>query len=148
MKTCSKCKQEKDLSEFNKNRCKADGHSTLCRVCHGEHNRAYYAINGERQRKQIRAANARRTRANYQKLWALLNRSRCADCSNADPRVLEFDHLPQYEKRLEISKLIGGGYSWEAVEDEIKKCDIVCANCHHIRTAERAGTYRSLAFSG
>jgi hypothetical protein len=27
--------------------------------------------------------------------------------------------------------------SWEKVEAEIKKCELVCANCHAIRTAVR-----------
>ena len=27
-----------------------------------------------------------------------------------------------------------GGWSREKVDEEIKKCDIVCSNCHRIRT--------------
>jgi predicted HNH restriction endonuclease len=29
--------------------------------------------------------------------------------------------------------------SWVRVEAEIIKCDLVCANCHRMRTARRAG---------
>lgn len=148
MKKCSKCKLEKDLSEFNKNKGKADGYNSFCRVCHGEHNRTYYSLNSEKQRKQIKEAQAIRIRANYQKLWGILSKAVCTDCANSDPRVLEFDHLPGHEKLHEISKLLSGGYSWATIEDEIKKCEVVCANCHRIRTIERAGTYRSLVFAG
>jgi len=41
------------------------------------------------------------------------------------------------EKHLEISALVGGGYSREAIEAELAKCDIVCAICHRMRTFER-----------
>lgn len=148
MKKCSKCKLEKAIAEFNKNKGKADGYNSFCRVCHGEHNRAYYALNSEKQKKQIAAAQARRVKDNYQRMWALLNQLSCTDCSTRDARVLEFDHLPEHEKRMNISELLTGGYGWSSVEEEIKKCEVVCANCHRIRTIERAGTYRSLAFTG
>jgi hypothetical protein len=30
-------------------------------------------------------------------------------------------------------------WSWSRLAAEIGKCDIVCANCHRMRTARRAG---------
>lgn len=33
MKVCRRCKEEKPLSEFHKNRCKVDGVSSYCRDC-------------------------------------------------------------------------------------------------------------------
>ena len=54
----------------------------------------------------------------------------CVDCENFYPSyVMDFDHLPQFEKSKEISRLVGGG-SWKKLLDEIDKCDIVCSNCH------------------
>jgi hypothetical protein len=63
----------------------------------------------------------------------------CADCGEADPVVLEFDHLR--DKKFEV----GNGFSergWESVLAEMEKCDVVCANCHRRRTAERRGSLR------
>ena len=50
MKTCSKCKEEKPLSEFTKNKTKKGGYNYTCRVCtrkyikeHYESNKQYYS---------------------------------------------------------------------------------------------------------
>ena len=60
----------------------------------------------------------------------------CVDCGEGDPLVLEFDHLAN--KKFNIAKGLRNR-SWQAVLDEIAKCDVVCANCHRRRTALRAG---------
>jgi hypothetical protein len=61
----------------------------------------------------------------------------CMDCGyKAHPAALEFDHLPGTEKLFNIGEQIGS-YSREKLWEEIAKCDVVCANCHAIRTANR-----------
>lgn len=61
----------------------------------------------------------------------------CADCNKIyPPYVMDFDHLPEYEKIREINKLVHQGAS-KMLRDEIKKCEIVCSNCHRIRTYNR-----------
>jgi len=57
----------------------------------------------------------------------------CMDCGNRFPTcVMDFDHRPDEVKEFRIS----GGLTlrWDRVLTEINKCDIVCANCHRIRT--------------
>lgn len=57
----------------------------------------------------------------------------CADCGgNFPPCCMHFDHVP--ERGPKLFNLGSGDYSIEAVQAEIEKCDIVCANCHAIRT--------------
>ena len=58
----------------------------------------------------------------------------CADCENGDPRVLDFDHV-RGKKLFNINE--GMTYSFGTILAEIEKCDVVCANCHRIREAER-----------
>jgi superfamily II helicase len=41
-KTCSKCKQEKDISQFNKNKRNKDGFQYFCKKCKLEQDRKYY----------------------------------------------------------------------------------------------------------
>lgn len=67
----------------------------------------------------------------------------CEDCGYDDWRILEFDHLPKYDKYKDISTLISGGYSVKKIEEEIKKCSIVCPNCHRHRTLMRQKNWRT-----
>lgn len=59
----------------------------------------------------------------------------CVDCGyNAHPWALEFDH-----KEPRQGKTIGSMmYSaWKLIWEEVWKCDVVCCNCHAIRTYTR-----------
>jgi hypothetical protein len=59
----------------------------------------------------------------------------CSDCGMKYPfYVMDFDHLG--DKRNIISQIVLQG-SRHALEAEIKKCELVCANCHRIRTHKR-----------
>ena len=61
----------------------------------------------------------------------------CMDCGfNSHPAALEFDHLPGEDKLFNIGEKVGC-YSMETIWAEVAKCEVVCANCHAIRTAER-----------
>jgi hypothetical protein len=77
-----------------------------------------------------------------EQLVELLRARRCADCGESDPLVLEFDHLGN--KRFGIAKGLRDR-NWQAVRDEIDKCDVVCANCHRRRTARPGGFARVAA---
>lgn len=55
----------------------------------------------------------------------------CARCGFDDPRALDFHHLDPASKTLAVSQLIARA-SWQAVLDEIDRCEVVCANCHRI----------------
>jgi L-lysine 2,3-aminomutase len=61
----------------------------------------------------------------------------CADCKgHFPPYVLEFDHLDGDTKFGTVS-MLAGRYGRKVVLAEIAKCEIVCANCHRIRTYMR-----------
>lgn len=48
MKKCNRCKEEKELSEFNKNKWAKDGHEYHCRDCGKEKGKSYYSRNKEK----------------------------------------------------------------------------------------------------
>lgn len=56
----------------------------------------------------------------------------CADCQQFFPAcVMDFDHI-NGKKKSGIAQMYG--YSWEIIQTELNKCELVCANCHRIRT--------------
>lgn len=62
----------------------------------------------------------------------------CTDCGEKYPYyVMDWDHRPGEEKLFNLSH--GKTRSMTAITAEIEKCDLVCANCHRIRTATRNG---------
>ena len=61
----------------------------------------------------------------------------CDDCGwTAWARGLDWDHV-RGQKVATVANLIRTGRPWSDVELETEKCDLVCANCHRIRTLER-----------
>ena len=78
------------------------------------------------------AAGKRKAARNRIFINGYLTEHPCVDCGNTDIRVLQFDH--QYDKKYHISRLVSHGDSLELIEKEIAKCQVRCANCHHIKT--------------
>ena len=50
---------------------------------------------------------------------------------------MDFDHRDPSAKTMQVSDLVGKSKSWSRIAEEIAKCDLVCANCHRIRSFER-----------
>lgn len=65
----------------------------------------------------------------------------CEDCRNVfDPICMDFDHLPGQKKIRNIAAMVSrasGQNAWQQILAEIVKCDLVCANCHRLRTQDR-----------
>lgn len=62
----------------------------------------------------------------------------CADCGVEYPTcVMDFDHRDPTTKIMEVGSMVGQGYSIQDLINEINKCDVVCSNCHRIRTYNR-----------
>ena len=66
--------------------------------------------------------------------------SPCTDCGIQYPYyVMDFDHLE--DKKGLVSRFVAAN-NFSALRAEIAKCEIVCANCHRIRTFARLSTPR------
>jgi hypothetical protein len=64
----------------------------------------------------------------------------CMDCKLAFPACcMDFDHRPGEPKTDAVSAMSirHSTFVWDLMA-EIEKCDVVCANCHRIRTKERS----------
>jgi hypothetical protein len=94
---------------------------------HKEHSRKHYL----KYKDRIIAAN-KRNRAVHKKTWDKFKTTlSCAQCGFSHSAALDFHHENPSEKEYNIHKLIGNGRFAQAYE-EIKKCIVLCANCHRI----------------
>ncbi len=129
-KTCPRCKQELLINKFNHTPSRIVAY---CKDCQREHQREYRNKN----RDKYRAQKNRRRKKMTQKIKEFLNKIKdvpCLDCGNIfPPFVMDFHHRDPDIKKFTINKLSVGNKSIELLKEEIKKCDIICSNCHRIR---------------
>lgn len=61
----------------------------------------------------------------------------CVDCGyNGHPAALHWDHVDG-DKACPDRHAIRLNWAWARILAEVAKCELVCANCHAIRTAQR-----------
>lgn len=127
VKQCNKCSVIKPLTEYYPNKSCSLGVVGTCRQCSRDSRGNWYSENRERRQE---AAN---TRNQVRKLKAILSfGDRCADCEKSFPAcVYQFHHLDPTQKDVNPSYAMAG--SEETMWKELKKCVMLCANCHMIR---------------
>lgn len=130
--SCAICHVLKPVSEFHNSRT---GEYTYCRDCRNTYDRQYYAERG-------RAARLARQRGALDAAREWMNAIKadvpCTDCGGLFPVfVMHWDHLPGFQKVGEISTMLAHR-SRATILEELQKCQLVCANCHVMRTVDRA----------
>lgn len=92
--------------------------------------------------RKISAAAKHRIYLRRRKLVDALKNRPCMDCGDwLEPFQMDFDHRPGTVKEFAI-----GTFAYATVPRilvEIAKCDVVCANCHRLRTHKRKQHYGS-----
>jgi hypothetical protein len=92
-----------------------------------EYKRAYREANKEKY-----AEYTRKTRDKRRGIVKSLKEVPCADCGKEYPHyVMDFDH--REDKLFDISSAMFR-VGLQKLLDEIKKCEVVCSNCHRMRT--------------
>jgi hypothetical protein len=137
LKRCSKCKRELATTEFNKRTAAPDGLQPKCREC----SREWHRTNREARNRQIHARQRAIRSTLFDQLREYLLGHPCVDCGQRDLLVLEFDHIGD-DKTMNVSKMMRLEERWPRILDEIAKCEVVCANCHRLRTQERTKSVR------
>lgn len=67
----------------------------------------------------------------------------CVDCQQCFPSVcMQYDYRDPTTKTVSVAHLVFISCSIEDIDREIAKCDLVCANCHALRTSKRRGKAR------
>lgn len=127
MKHCGNCRTDKPVSEFNKNSRKSDGLQTQCRPCTKISNNASYKVSPKRRNK-IKERN--NSVAKYARLFVTRYKRFCGCrlCGEREPVALDLHHLNPNEKDDEVARLMR--YGMKVLKAEIRKCAVLCANCH------------------
>lgn len=100
--------------------------------------RRHYEANKELMKARAKAHREKQRRELRNFVRAIKNRP-CMDCGVSYPfYVMQFDHRDANSKSFSIGTCYSSGKSIRVVEEEISKCDVVCANCHAERTYQRA----------
>jgi len=125
-KICGKCKKEKPTSEFNKSAKKVDGFSSYCKKCNRDYLKEHYNnnLNYYKEKAKNRKIQIREDFQNYKKTL------KCKKCGEDRWYVLDFHHREQNQKEFNIGLMIRDSKSFKDILEEIKKCDVLCANCH------------------
>lgn len=141
MKTCVICKQIKVETEFYKNKARKDGLQNFCKACNSLKVKRHYKLNSEYYKSRSAIRNKQQRADHQMRVAEYLVLHPCVDCGERDIDVLDFDHV-RGVKLSGVCRLIGNA-SWSTVEDEIRKCDVRCANCHRRKTGRELGWFRS-----
>lgn len=103
---------------------------------HAEYSRRHYLANRESYRDRTRTNNPKYVAAIRDYIRAAKD-APCTDCGVQYPwYVMDFDHLS--DKEFNIGHAVKRKLSLTRVAAEIAKCELVCSNCHRIRTHQRS----------
>lgn len=141
---CKRCEQFKPKDRFlawstRGGVVQQRGHCLDCRETYAEE-RAAELVDYRRQYNAAkRTVKRERDRQRREEVKAAVDKLKdvpCADCGKRFPSVaMDFDHLGG--KTKSIATMVGGAYKLDLILEEIKRCEIVCACCHRIRTEKR-----------
>ncbi len=123
MRKCPRCNLLKPITDFNKHRTRKT--QTYCKECQRIRDREFYKKTriSHIKRKNDRKKLLREYITNFKK------QSICK-CGESDYRCLCFHHRNQTKKTASMTELIRRGVGLITIQKEIKKCDILCFNCH------------------
>ena len=119
-----------------------------CRYCKKEYPESYYGVALTTENKVYYR---HKCKFCYQEAKSILRRKNgkwlndykekvgCKHCGINDPRVLEFHHFNKSNKDFSIGFAQANRFGIEKMKQEIKKCVILCANCHRITHWEENG---------
>ncbi|MFN8411647.1 MAG: hypothetical protein U0Z26_04595 [Anaerolineales bacterium] len=128
MKVCTKCRQEKDDSEYSWSIHGIKKHSS-CNSCRNKQRMDYYERNKEKELTYKWDRQLKKREEAKQFVDAYKRNHPCVDCHNADPEALTFDHV-RGVKKTTIANMVNLGYSIGAIQEEIEKCEVRCWTCH------------------
>jgi len=88
---------------------------------------------------EVKRSSKRRAFEKRKEAVDALKNNPCVDCGGRfHPCAMDFDHLDGTTKRATVSELVSKAKPLEVILAEVAKCELVCSNCHRVRTFTRA----------
>lgn len=134
-KNCSSCKS--DYEDYGQK-------ASLCRGCKKVYDREYYKNRCPNKKSESVAKDKQRKLRVKQEVYDYLLSNPCIICTESRVATLQFDHRKPENKIDAVSDMIRRGFSRESVFLEIAKCDVLCANCHAVKTSEQFNWYKDI----
>lgn len=137
MITCRECNLEKEDTEFALRSMKTGKRHYRCKSCQSSYCKAHYTHNKTKHNSRRYKTKKTKRKAFREFLDEIKSSSPCKDCGvQYIPFVMQFDHVIGV-KKFNISEWSQVDVNKEDLLNEIRKCDLVCSNCHAIRTWNR-----------
>ena len=138
MKLCPKCGITKKKSEFHKNNSKKDGCASYCKECRIYYSKWHYNKDKKKYLERNKKNSWEWGKKNREYLQNLKSSQPCTDCGKYYHYCqMDYDHI-KGKKTKSVSELVSRTRSSiKSIDREIKKCELVCANCHRLRTWKR-----------
>ena len=129
MKQCNICSETKPYTEYYKNSYLKSGYANRCKPCQKKYTDKYRK--SKKGKKQSKERQQRHQRfINRVKLW-----KGCSHCGYKTHAVaIDFDHVDPSIKRGDGYSAVNSSWSMKRIKDEIRKCRILCSNCHRAST--------------
>lgn len=130
IKICTKCEKEKPLEAFSWRNKKSQIKTSYCKECH-----SVYLKQHAKDKPDIYRDSRNKIRNEILEYIRKIKDVPCLDCGVKYPYyVMDFDHLRDKKFNLHLAARTG---SIRQVKEEIVKCEVLCSNCHRIRTWKR-----------
>lgn len=121
MKKCNKCKQDKNLYEFAKNKSQPDGIQSICKECR---------ISYDKKTNSNKILKIKNILSDFRRELG----GKCVKCNENREHLLDFHHIKPEEKEDVIANILSwngiGKNSIKKARDEMNKCILLCSNCH------------------
>lgn len=131
MKKCNKCGQLKENEFYSKNPSRKDGLNSRCKTCQSEYIKQHYLKRKEYYVSKAKLSNQRKSE--WLREIKNLYKIACVECGyDKHVEALDFHHKDRETKSFDINQ--AKSQSKKAIIEELNKCEVLCANCHRIRT--------------
>jgi len=149
MKVCSRCREEKPITNFNKNRCRPDGLQSQCKACSRFNDRLYYTRNKKRYNARCQSYNQthQEERKIHDRQYRLEHKEKYSEyfkqykknhpirlkAKDAVVNAIKSGKLirPDRCSNLECNKVCKPeGHHWSYLEEHWLDVEWLCKSCH------------------